>query len=65
MSIPFLGRIPLDPEIRRDSDSGRPPAAGDDEKAAIFAAIAASLSEQLERAAMVEPQTGESHAPRP
>jgi ATP-binding protein involved in chromosome partitioning len=65
MSIPFLGRIPLDPEIRRDSDSGRPPAAGDDEKAEIFAAIAANLSEQLERAAMVEPQTGERHAPRP
>jgi ATP-binding protein involved in chromosome partitioning len=65
MSIPFLGRIPLDPEIRRDSDSGRPPAAGDDEKAGIFDAIAASLSEQLEQAAMVEAQTGESHAPRP
>jgi len=65
MSIPFLGRIPLDAEIRRDSDSGRPPAAGEGEKAEIFAAIARNLSEQLDRATMVERETGESHAARP
>jgi ATP-binding protein involved in chromosome partitioning len=65
MDIPFLGRIPLDPEIRRDSDSGRPPAAGEGEKAQIFAAIARNLSAQLEAAARVERETGESHAPRP
>jgi len=49
MDIPFLGRIPLDPEIRRDSDAGRPPAAGEGGKAEIFAVIARNLVGQLER----------------
>jgi ATP-binding protein involved in chromosome partitioning len=49
MAIPFLGRIPLALSIRRDSDSGHPPAAGDGEEAAIFAALAARLTEQLNR----------------
>jgi ATP-binding protein involved in chromosome partitioning len=47
MSIPFLGRIPLTLSIRRDSDSGSPPAAGDGPEAASFAAIAARLKESL------------------
>jgi ATP-binding protein involved in chromosome partitioning len=47
MSIPFLGRIPLDPEIRKDSDSGRPPAAAEGEKSEIFASIARNLTGQL------------------
>jgi ATP-binding protein involved in chromosome partitioning len=45
MSIPFLGRIPLTLSIRRDSDSGVPPAAGDGPEADAFAAIAARLME--------------------
>ena len=47
MSIPFLGRIPLTLSIRRASDAGTPPAAGDGEEAEAFAALAARLSEEM------------------
>jgi ATP-binding protein involved in chromosome partitioning len=47
MSIPFLGRIPLTLSIRRDSDSGVPPAAGEGPEADAFAAIAARLMERI------------------
>ncbi|HET9638733.1 MAG TPA: P-loop NTPase [Allosphingosinicella sp.] len=47
MSIPFLGRIPLTLSIRRDSDAGVPPAAGEGPEADAFAAIAARLTEAL------------------
>jgi ATP-binding protein involved in chromosome partitioning len=47
MSIPFLGRIPLTLSIRRDSDSGIPPAAGEGEGAEIFAGIAERLLERI------------------
>jgi ATP-binding protein involved in chromosome partitioning len=47
MSIPFLGRIPLTLSIRRASDAGTPPAAGESADADAFAAIAAKLIEQL------------------
>ena len=50
MSIPFLGRVPLTLNIRRSSDAGTPPAAGDGEDGAIFRALAARLLEQLDRA---------------
>jgi ATP-binding protein involved in chromosome partitioning len=50
MSIPFLGRIPLTLSIRRDSDSGVPPAAGDGEEAKAFASIAGRLLEALANA---------------
>ncbi len=36
----FLGRVPLDLTIRRDSDAGHPPAAGDGPQGEAFAAIA-------------------------
>ncbi|HLL31208.1 MAG TPA: Mrp/NBP35 family ATP-binding protein [Allosphingosinicella sp.] len=45
MSIPFLGRIPLTLSMRRDSDAGIPPAAGDGAEADAFAAIAMRLME--------------------
>lgn len=47
MSIPFLGRIPLTLSIRRDSDAGVPPAAGEGPEAEAFGAIAARLMESL------------------
>ncbi|MET1112340.1 MAG: P-loop NTPase [Allosphingosinicella sp.] len=47
MSIPFLGRIPLTLSIRRDSDAGIPPAAGEGPEADAFAAIAARLAERI------------------
>jgi ATP-binding protein involved in chromosome partitioning len=50
MSIPFLGRVPLTLNIRRSSDSGHPPAAGEDEEAAIFMGLARKLLEQLQPA---------------
>ena len=49
LGIPFLGRVPLDIAIRRASDAGEPPAAGDDEAAAPFLAIAEKLAEHLKK----------------
>ena len=49
--IPFLGRIPLDPVIRSDSDAGEPVAGRDDERAGHFAAIAERLAEWLDERA--------------
>jgi ATP-binding protein involved in chromosome partitioning len=40
MSLPFLGRVPLDLAIRTGSDAGVPPAAGEGPGAEVFAAIA-------------------------
>jgi len=51
MEIPFLGRIPLRIAIRKSSDAGRPPAAGEGEEADIFRALAVALLEQLKEAA--------------
>jgi ATP-binding protein involved in chromosome partitioning len=47
MGLPFLGRIPLTLSIRRASDAGTPPAAGDGEEAAVFARLAERLLEQI------------------
>jgi ATP-binding protein involved in chromosome partitioning len=45
MDVPFLGRIPLTLSIRRASDAGTPPAAGEGEDAETFARVAARLLE--------------------
>jgi ATP-binding protein involved in chromosome partitioning len=47
MAIPFLGRVPLTLSIRRSSDNGTPPAAGEGEEADYFRSIAAKLLEQM------------------
>jgi len=47
MEIPFLGRIPLTLSIRRASDAGTPPAAGEGPEAAMFREIAGRLLEQV------------------
>jgi ATP-binding protein involved in chromosome partitioning len=47
LGIRFLGRIPLDPEIRRASDAGDPPASRADATGAPFRAIAAGVVEAL------------------
>jgi ATP-binding protein involved in chromosome partitioning len=49
MSIPFLGRVPLTLNIRRSSDEGTPPAAGDGEEAGAFRQIASRLLEEMNR----------------
>ncbi|MFM2371739.1 MAG: hypothetical protein RIS85_1461 [Pseudomonadota bacterium] len=43
MGLPFLGRVPLDLSIRRDSDAGNPPAAGDSPQAEAFLSIARAV----------------------
>jgi ATP-binding protein involved in chromosome partitioning len=47
LSMPFLGRIPLAIDIRRRSDAGDPPAAGEGPHAAAFRAIAEKVAEWL------------------
>ena len=49
MEIPFLGRVPLTLSIRRSSDEGTPPAAGEGEDAVPFREIAARLIEEMNR----------------
>lgn len=50
MSMPFLGRIPLAIEIRRQSDAGDPPAAGEGLYADAFRAIAQKVADWLKAA---------------
>ncbi|MEO9461382.1 MAG: Mrp/NBP35 family ATP-binding protein [Marinomonas sp.] len=49
IELPFLGRIPLSLGVREAGDAGKPPAAGDDEAAAPFAAVAQKVSTWLEK----------------
>ncbi|WP_395391134.1 Mrp/NBP35 family ATP-binding protein [Novosphingobium sp. BL-8A] len=48
MGLDFLGRIPLDIAIRRDSDAGTPPAAGTGPQAEAFVALARRVSDWLD-----------------
>ena len=48
LEIPFLGRVPLTLATRIAGDKGEPPAAGDDETAEPFRAIAEKLGRWLE-----------------
>ncbi len=48
LDIPFLGRVPLTLATRIAGDTGEPPAAGDDETAAPFVAIAERLARWLD-----------------
>lgn len=48
LEIPFLGRVPLTLQTRIAGDRGDPPAAGDDEAAAPFRAIAERLARWLD-----------------
>ena len=48
MDRPFLGRVPLDINVRMASDAGTPPAAGDGPEADAFIAIAARVKSWLE-----------------
>lgn len=56
MNVPFLGEVPLDPEIRKGGDSGRPVGIyGDaDERALPFMSIARTAVERLNK--MGEPK---------
>jgi ATP-binding protein involved in chromosome partitioning len=47
LGIPFLGRVPLDIAIRRASDAGEPPAAGEEAAAAPFLRIAEQVAAGL------------------
>ena len=48
MDRPFLGRVPLDINVRMASDAGTPPAAGDGPEADAFIAIAVRVKSWLE-----------------
>ena len=48
MDMPFLGRIPLDIEIRKSSDGGMPPACRDDVHGQAFRDIAQKLATWLD-----------------
>ncbi len=48
MGQAFLGRIPLDMEIRLDSDAGKPPASGDGPQAKAFEDIARRIATWLD-----------------
>ena len=50
LGIPFLGRIPLDPELREASDAGTPPAASNGPQSQAFEAIAAKLQQAVDTA---------------
>jgi ATP-binding protein involved in chromosome partitioning len=45
LGVDFLGRIPLDIEIRTSSDAGKPPAAGEGPHARVFDQIAARIAD--------------------
>lgn len=49
MGLTFLGRVPLEIGIRRASDAGAPPAAGDGPEAEPFRAIAAKIAAWLQK----------------
>ena len=49
LGVPFLGRVPLAMAIRVDSDSGQPPAAGDERHGTAFREIAGQLAAWLDR----------------
>jgi ATP-binding protein involved in chromosome partitioning len=49
LGIPFLGRVPLEIEIRQASDAGEPPAAGNGPRAETFAGLAAEVVDWLGR----------------
>ncbi|MGN6375004.1 MAG: Mrp/NBP35 family ATP-binding protein [Sphingomonas sp.] len=51
LGIPFLGRIPLDLAIRRGSDAGEPPVAGNGPEAAAFNAVAGRVAAWLDQGA--------------
>jgi ATP-binding protein involved in chromosome partitioning len=48
LGVPFLGRLPLSIELRRASDAGAPPAAGDGPEAQAFADLAGKLLSALD-----------------
>lgn len=63
MSLPFLGRVPLDMAIRRSSDAGVPPASGEGLIADGFAAIAARISTWLDNRFGAEPGSSAAGSP--
>ncbi|GAA0726354.1 P-loop NTPase [Sphingomonas japonica] len=48
LGVPFLGRVPLSIAVRRASDAGQPPAAGNGPEAAAFVGLAAQVSAWLD-----------------
>lgn len=55
LSLPLLGQIPIQPEIRIGGDEGQPISLGDNEPARAFADIAQKLEDMLGEAAQTGP----------
>lgn len=55
-SLPLLGQIPIQPEIRIGGDEGQPIALGDNEPARAFADIAQKLKDMLGESAQTMPE---------
>ena len=51
LELPFMGRVPLTLDIRKASDAGTPPAAGDSDAGAAFMPIADRLADWLRQEA--------------
>ncbi len=58
LGVPFLGEIPLDPEVRRLADEGRPAAAADDEHAQPYLQLAQRVLEVLEQSGQAQAEVG-------
>jgi len=48
IGVPFLGRLPLSAAVRKASDAGTPPAAGDGPEGVAFADLATRVAQALE-----------------
>ncbi|MEM1133406.1 MAG: Mrp/NBP35 family ATP-binding protein [Pseudomonadota bacterium] len=55
MDLSFLGRVPLDMEIRKTSDAGTPIAAGDSPQAQAFMAIAQKIIDWMDAGSITAP----------
>ena len=55
LGIPFLGRVPLDIQIRTASDAGQPPAAGNGTPGQAFHQIAAQVARWMETGRAAHP----------
>jgi len=47
IGVPLIGSIPLHPDLASGGDAGQPVAGGDGELAAVFAALAATVAEEI------------------
>jgi len=66
MGLPFLGAIPMQPDVRAGGDAGRPIVAGDSggDAARILREIAGRLAQQISIHAVESDSVGAAPEPR-